>query len=168
MGILQPQTGLLFWMSISFGVVLLALAKFAFPVILRAIDSRRTYIDKSLDDARTAEERLAQIDIESRERIDTAERERSSILRAAAEERDKIVAAARTKAEEEAARILRDVRLQAESEREAILRDARREVALMAVAVSEKLLRERLESTPEQSRLMERLLDEMEQTRKLS
>ncbi len=168
MGILQPETGLLFWMCISFGVVLLALAKFAFPVILRAIDSRRSYIDASLEDARRAEERIRSIDAESRQMIHEAELERAAILREAAEERDRMVAAARESAEAEGARIVTERRAEAEAEREAILRDARREVALMAVAVSEKLLRERLDNNAEQSRLMERLIDEMEHTQKMS
>ena len=38
MGLLQPESGLLFWMVISFGVVFVLLAKFGFPVITRMVE----------------------------------------------------------------------------------------------------------------------------------
>ncbi|HBT86835.1 MAG TPA: F0F1 ATP synthase subunit B, partial [Porphyromonadaceae bacterium] len=40
MSLLTPDPGLVFWMSISFGIVLLILAKFAFPAIIKAVDKR--------------------------------------------------------------------------------------------------------------------------------
>ena len=54
MGLLQPEAGLLFWMTLAFAVVFILLAKFGFPVILRSIDSRKEFIDSSLDAARAA------------------------------------------------------------------------------------------------------------------
>lgn len=168
MGILQPETGLLFWMCISFGVVLLALAKFAFPVILRAIDSRRNYIDTALGEAREAEERLATVEDRARRIAEGAEAERTAILVAAAAERDNIISEARERASAESERIVAAAKSAAAEEREEILRDARRQVGLLALAVSERLLREKLADTKEQSQLVERLLDEMEANRKIS
>ena len=52
MGLLQPETGLLFWMVLAFGIVFFLVAKFGFPVIIKAIDSRKEYVDSSLSAAR--------------------------------------------------------------------------------------------------------------------
>ena len=54
MGLLQPESGLLFWMVISFGVVFVLLAKFGFPVITRMVEERRVYVEKSLEAAKQA------------------------------------------------------------------------------------------------------------------
>ena len=48
MGLLQPETGLLFWLVISFWVVFVFLANFGFPVITRMVEVRRVYVEKSL------------------------------------------------------------------------------------------------------------------------
>lgn len=56
MGLLQPESGLLFWMVISFGVVFVLLAKFGFPVITRMVEERRVYVEKSLEAAKQANE----------------------------------------------------------------------------------------------------------------
>ena len=65
MGLLQPESGLLFWMVISFGVVFVLLAKFGFPVITRMVEERRVYVEKSLEAAKQANEHLAGIKSES-------------------------------------------------------------------------------------------------------
>ena len=55
MGLLTPSGGLLFWMTLAFGVVFFLLAKFAFPAILGSVKKREQYIDTQLDAARAAE-----------------------------------------------------------------------------------------------------------------
>ena len=37
MSLLTPDSGLLFWMLLSFGIVLVILSKFVFPFIVKAI-----------------------------------------------------------------------------------------------------------------------------------
>ena len=161
MGLLQPELGLLFWTSLAFGLVLFLLCKFGFPVILRSVEERRKFIDSSIDAAHEAEVRLERVTLDSEAIVEKAEAERQMILRSAGEERDRIVAEARTKAEEEARRIVTEAREQATEEREHILRDGRQQVAALAVALSEKLLREELRDRQSQTKLVDRLLDEI-------
>lgn len=161
MGLLQPELGLLFWTSLAFGVVLFLLCKFGFPVILRSIEERRRFIDSSIDAAHEAEVRLERVTLDSEAIVEKAEAERQQILRAATEERDRIVAEARMKASEEAQRIVVEAREQAEEVREQILRDGRQQVAALAVALSEKLLRGELRDKQSQTQLADRLLDEI-------
>jgi ATP synthase F0, B subunit len=150
-------------MTLSFVVVFIVLAKYGFPVILRAIDSRKEYIDNSLDAAREAESRLAQIRTESQAMLDAAENERTDILHKAAEARDQLIGDARKKAETERARIIDEARKQADVERQDILRDARRQIAVLSVAITEKMLRHNLPDEASQTALAEQLLDEMQQ-----
>ena len=162
MGLLQPEAGVLFWMTLAFAVVFIVLARYGFPVIVRAIEERKAYIDRSLEEARAAERKLRELDAEGQAVRASAERERGRILREAAETRDALLAEARRRADEEGARIVAAAREKAEGEREAILQDARHQVALLSIAITEKMLRERLDDEASQTRLAEKMLDEME------
>ena len=54
MSLLTPDAGLLFWMILSFGIVFVILSKYGFPVIIKAVEQRKEYIDRSLESARQA------------------------------------------------------------------------------------------------------------------
>ena len=54
MSLLTPDSGLLFWMIVSFGIVFVILSKYGFPVIVKAIEQRKAYIDNSLETVRCA------------------------------------------------------------------------------------------------------------------
>ena len=43
MSLLTPDSGLLFWMVIVFGIVFVILAKYGFPVITRMVDAGKPY-----------------------------------------------------------------------------------------------------------------------------
>ncbi len=162
MGLLQPEMGLLFWMCLAFGVVLFVLCKWGFPVIVRSVEERKKFIDSSIEAARKAQEELGQVTANAKAIMDRTEAECQRMLHEVAQERDKIIAAAKEKAEAEGSRIIAEAKHAAEVEREDILRDARNMVASLAITISERLLREELQDKQSQTRLVERLLDEME------
>ena len=61
MSLITPDFGLLFWMTLIFGIVFFLLAKFGFPVITGMVDKRRERIEKSIAAAAEAEEKLASL-----------------------------------------------------------------------------------------------------------
>ena len=163
MGLLQPESGLLFWMTLAFAVVYFLLAKYGFPVILQAIESRKKYIDNSLNAAKEAEKKLIEIQANSQTILDEAGKQRAEILREATATREQILRDARQKADDEGVRIIAAARDKAKAEREAILQDARHQVAILSVAITEKILRQKLEDKSLQTSLAEKIFDEMEQ-----
>lgn len=165
MGLLQPESGLLFWMTLAFGTVFFLVAKFGFPVIVKAIDDRKHYIDSSLVAAQKARQQLSEVETEKRMMLMEAEAERAGILRAAAGEQERLLSEAREQAAKERARLVAEAHAEAEAEREAILRDARQQVALLAVAVTEKMLRRELQDRTAQTALAGQLLDEIEHSK---
>ena len=110
MSLLLPDSGLLFWMLLSFGVVFVVLAKYGFPVITKMVEGRRTYIDQSLEVARQANIQLAKLKEESEALIAAANKEQGRIMREAMHERDKIIIEARKHAEAVAQKELDDVK----------------------------------------------------------
>ena len=166
MGLLTPDPGLIFWMIIIFGVVFFLLAKYGFPVIIQMVDDRKAYIDNSLKAAREANEKLANIQAESERILAKAQEEQSRILSEAATTRDRIINEARERARAEGDRMMAEIKKQVETEKECAIRDIRRQVAVLSVGVAEKVMRAKLTDDKAQTELIDRLLDEVNETSK--
>ena len=158
---LLPDSGLLFWMLLSFGVVFVVLAKYGFPVITKMVEERRAYIDQSQEVARQANAQLAKLKEESDALIAAANKEQGRIMREAMHERDKIIVEARKHAEALAQKELDDVKQQIQQEKEEAIRDIRRQVAVLSVDIAEKIIRHNLDKEQDQMEMIDRMLDEM-------
>lgn len=161
MSLLLPESGLIFWMLLSFGIVFFILAKFGFPVIVKMVEDRKSYIDKSLETAKEANAQIARLKDESDAIVAAANKEQGRILKEAMQERDKIIQEARVRAESVAQKELDDVKAQIQLEKEEAIRDIRRQVAILSVDIAEKVLRKDLESDKSQMDMIDRLLDEV-------
>ena len=161
MDLLIPSTGLLFWMSLTFLVVLFILWKWGFPVIVNMVTERKAFIDDSLRNAREANEKLANIQKEGESILQEAREKQAQILKEAADTRDAIVEKAQEKARVEGARLLEDARVAIEQEKKAAIADIRKQVATLSVEIAEKVLRENLKDNQAQMDLIDRMLDEV-------
>ncbi len=161
MGLLTPDPGLLFWMVITFGVVFFILAKYGFPVVIKMVEDRKTYIDNSLKAAREANEQLANVKLESDKVLAQAREEQGRILSEAAATRDRIVKEAQERARREGQRLMDEMKKQIETEKESAIRDIRRQVAVLSVGIAEKIMRSKLADEKAQTELIDRMLDEM-------
>ena len=161
MDLLIPSTGLLFWMSLTFLVVLFILWKFGFPVITNMVAERKAFIDESLRKAHDANERLANIQKEGESILQEAREKQAQILKEAAETREAIVEQAQEKARQEGARLLDDARVAIEQEQKAAIADIRSQVAALSVEIAEKVLRANLKDDASQTDLINRMLDDV-------
>ena len=160
MDLLIPSTGLLFWMSLTFLVVLFILWKFGFPVITNMVAERKAFIDDSLRKAHEANEKLANIQKESESILQEAREKQAQILKEAADTRDAIVEKAQDKARQEGARLLEDARVAIDQERKAAIADIRKQVATLSVEIAEKVLKKNLQGDQAQMDLIDRILDD--------
>ena len=163
MNLVTPDTGLLFWMVVIFGVVFFLLAKFGFPVITDMVEKRSAKIAQSLKDADEIQARMASWKVEQAQMLEATRKEQSQMLREATETKARIVADAKAQAQAQADKILADAKLQIEAEKESALRDVRREVALLSVQVAEKVLRHELSDEGSQRAFIDQLVDEANQ-----
>lgn len=161
MSLLVPDSGLLFWMVIVFGLVFVILAKYGFPVIIKMVDERKDYIDKSLESAREANEQLANIKTESEAILTKAHEEQARILNEAVATRERILKEAKTQAQVEGQKMLEEAKRQIQAEKDSAISDIRRQVAVLSVDIAEKVLRTNLVDEKKQMALIDRLLDEM-------
>lgn len=165
MSLLVPETGLLFWMIISFGIVFFVLAKYAFPVIVKSVEQRKEYIDRSIEVAKEANEQLSKLKAEGDALIAAANKEQGRIMKEAMTERDKIIYDARKQAEVAAQKELTAAKKQIQVEKDEAIREIRRQVAVLAVDISEKVIREKLDNNQAQMDMIDRMLDDILENR---
>ena len=161
MNLVTPDTGLLFWMVVIFGIVFFLLAKFGFPIITDGLRKRNARIQKSLDDAREIETRMAAWKKEQAEMLEQTRKEQSAILREATDAKNRIVADAKAQAQEEADKILSKARTEIAAEKAAALTDVRREVAVLGVQIAEKILRKELSDDDKRADFLNSMVEEV-------
>ena len=161
MDLMLPDTGLLFWMTVIFGLVLFILAKFGFPLITGMVEKRNKRINDSLEAARTAEQARAHLKEEQDRIIAETRAEQSKLMQEAAAERDRMIAQAQDRARAEAQKIMEDAKERINQETEAAMSELRNEVAKMSIAIAEKVVRKDLASDAGQKDLVDKLLDEL-------
>ena len=162
MNLMLPDSGLLFWMTIIFAIVFFVLAKFGFPIITGMVEKRGKRISDSLEAARTAEQALAHLQTEQERIISETRAQQNKLMQEAAAERDRMIGQAQDKAREEAQKIMDEARVRIQEEKEAAIKEVRKEVAVISLAIAEKVVRKDLSTDASQKALADRLLDEMQ------
>ncbi len=160
MSLLTPDIGLLFWMTLSFGIVFFILAKYGFPIINRAVEKRNQYINDSLAAAREAEEKLVTLNAEGEAILDQARSERNILLYEAQEIKKKIISEAREKAEAEARLLIEKATVEIEETKKRALGEIRGQIAEISVAIAGKVLSSELKDSEQQNLLIDRLLED--------
>ena len=161
MNLLTPDPGLLFWMVLSFAVVFFLLARFGFPVIVKAINERKEFIEMSLLSARQANEKLEGIKEEGERLLLDAKNKQQEIVAGALAEKTKIVQAAQQQASSEASRIVSDAHEAIERAKSDALSDVRDEVAELALKVAETVMREKMSDDAEQKKAVLRIIEQL-------
>ena len=162
MDLLMPSTGLLFWMTLVFLIVLLILWKWGYPAVTKMVRDRKEYIDESLRKAHEASEKLENIQKEGESILQEAREKQASILKEATDTREVIVAKAQDKAKAEADRIIAEAKAEIEMEKQNAIREIRSQVADLSVKIAEKIVREKLSTNDKQMELIDKLLDEVQ------
>ncbi len=148
-------------MVLSFLIVFFLLAKYGFPIIVDAINKRKEFIETSLVSAKEANERLATIKEEGEKLLAEAKAQQKEIISAAMQEKQKILLAAQDEARTSAQQIVDDAAARIAAEKEKALREVRSEVATLAIDIAEKVLSEKMSSSAEQKKAIERMIEKL-------
>ena len=148
-------------MVLSFGVVFFLLAKFGFPIIVKAINERKEFIEMSLLSAKQANERLANIQAESERLLSDAKVRQQDIIAGAMQEKAQIVKAAQDEAQTVANQMIEEARQSIQAEKERALQEVRQEVASLALDIAEKVIGERMKDDAFQKQTINQLIDKL-------
>ena len=162
MGLITPDIGLLFWMLVTFGVVLFILGKFAWKPILKALGEREDSIAEALDRAEEAKKQMANLKSENEKLLALARTEREAILREAKEMKDSIIAQAKTSADVEGKKMIASAMENIEREKTAAINDLKVQVASYSIEIAEQLVRKKLESGKEQEELLNKAISKFQ------
>lgn len=158
MNLVTPDFGLLFWMVLSFAILLFILKKFAWKPVLKMIKEREESIAKQLDSAKVAKEQMEQLTAENEKIMRQARAEREEMLRDAKATKDKIVAEAQDAAKIEADKIIAAARLEIQAEKDAAMAELSEKVGQLSVEIAEKILRRELSNETKQGDFMKKLV----------
>lgn len=158
MNLVTPDFGLLFWMVLSFAILLFILKKFAWKPVLKMIKEREESIAKQLDSAKAAKEQMEQLTAENEKIMRQARAEREEMLRDAKATKEKIVAEAQDAAKIEADKIIAAARLEIQAEKDAAMAELSEKVGQLSVEIAEKILRRELSNETKQGDFMKKLV----------
>ncbi|OQX79495.1 MAG: ATP synthase F0 subunit B [Bacteroidetes bacterium 4484_276] len=160
MELVSPGIGLIFWMTLAFGIVLWLLGKYAWKPIMKSLHEREDSIDKALHEADLARMDMEGLKISNEELLKEAKGERDAIMKQAREIKDKLIEDARLKANIEANRIVESARESIENEKMAAMVDLKNQIAELSIEIAEKLLERDLADKKRQKEYVEQLIRE--------
>lgn len=160
MELIQPGLGLMFWMTVTFGLVLFVLTKFAWKPILKALKERESSIEDALNSAQKAKLEIQKTQAENQRILDEARIERDKVLKDAQATANSIINQAKEKAGDEASKQLESARLSIQSEKNAALTEIRNLVGNLSVDIAEKIVRKELQSESSNQALVQQYLNE--------
>ena len=162
MELFTPDFGLVFWMFVAFAILLFVLYKWGWPVIIKGVESRADFIDKGVEYARDAKEQLQHAKEESDKYIAEARKQQADMLREADRMKTQIIEEARVAEQGEAKKVMDAAKVAIEQERKEAELQFRNEVSSFALDIAAKVVRNQLADEKAQTKLVDTLLDEME------
>jgi F-type H+-transporting ATPase subunit b len=161
MELIQPGIGLIFWMTLSFFIVIFILKKFAWKPILNGLKEREKSIEEALNAAEKAREAMKNLKADNEKLLQEAKEERDNILRDARKMKENIITEAKEKAQAEANRIVEGALVTIENEKNAAVHDLKNQIATLSIEIAEKILKEELKTKGKQKELIDKLISEI-------
>ena len=158
--LLSPNFGLVIWLTIVFGILLVILKRYAWGPITSALEDRERTIDESIQRAEKALAEAKQLQADNQRARREAEQEAQRLLRAAREEAERLRGEEVQKTREQIQHLRDQAQAEIEREKDSALDALRAEVADLAIQAAEIILQENLDA-PRQRRLVETFIDEL-------
>ena len=159
MELVTPGIGLIFWMTLTFLILLWILGKFAWKPILSMLKEREASIQEALDAADNAKEEMKKIQAGHENLLKQAHEEKKKILIEARQMKDSIIEESKTKAHEEGVKIIEAARKSIEFEKMAAITDLKNQMAKFSIEIAEKIIQKELVKDKEQQELVDKWVD---------
>jgi len=161
MELISPGIGLMFWMAISFSVVVFVLGKFAWKPLLSSLKERDQSIEAALLSAEKAREEMKTLGFNNEKMKKEAIVERDALLSEAKKIKESIIEEAHQKATAEYNRIIENAKEVINYEKIAAMTELKNQVANFSIIIAEKILEKELSDSSKQQEYLNKLLDEI-------
>lgn len=139
MELVKPAIGLIFWMCVTFSILVFVLIKFAWKPILAMIKEREQTIENSLNEATKARAEMSQLVAKNEELLNEAKKERNQILHDAKEAAEKVKSDIMAKAQKEAEEKIQMAFREIEIQKKAAIVEVKNSVVLWLWRLQKKL-----------------------------
>jgi F-type H+-transporting ATPase subunit b len=153
---------LLLEQGIAFLILVWILGKFVYPVLTKAIDTRRDQIEAGMKEAQASQEALEQAEQKVADMIAEARKDADDLLARSHQEAGAVIADAEAKAKERAEQIVTDARAQLEADVVKARRALKSETVQLVAAATAHIVHEKIDSKKDAG-LIERALTAKEQ-----
>jgi F-type H+-transporting ATPase subunit b len=160
MQLTSPES-LIFWTTIIFIVFFLLLAKYAWKPILGAVKSREESINEALASAEAARREMQNLTADNERILKEARAERDAMLKEAREMKEQIIAESKNEAQEQGQKLIAHAKVAIENEKNAAMAELKSQVSTLSLSIAEKLLKDELSSKESQTKLVEKMLDDV-------
>jgi F-type H+-transporting ATPase subunit b len=161
MGLVTPDYGLLFWMVLTFGIVLFILKKFAWKPILGSLKERETSIEEALELAQKTRDEMAKLQADNEKILAEARQQREELLKEARDIRQKMIDEAKDKARDEGDKMIATARQAIENEKSTAIEEMKKAIVSMSVQIAEKILKKQLDDPKQQQEYLDTYLKDV-------
>ncbi len=162
MELVTPGIGLIFWMTLSFGLVLVILRKFAWKPILSTIKEREAYIAGSIRESKRIQRELAELDATKEKLLVVARGKAEELIQQAKKEADVVIKNAQKQAREEASKIIENAKNSIFAERKAAEREIRQQIINLTVDMTRRVLQDEFTDVKKNNQYVEKLLGDIQ------
>ena len=162
MELVTPGIGLIFWMTLSFGLVLIILRKFAWRPILSTIKEREAYISGSIRESKRIQRELAELDATKKKMLVQAREKADELIQLAKKEGDIVIKNAQQQAREEASKIIESAKNSIFAERKAAEREIRKQIVNLTVDMTRRVLQDEFSDVGKNNNYVEKLLGDIQ------
>lgn len=141
---LSVSIGTVIWTTIAFLVVVFILAKFAWKPILNSLREREESIEKALEAAEKAKEKMKDLEASNEKLLLEARQEREEIIKSARDAKEKMIAEAKEKAQAEADKVMKNAQAAIRAEKASAINELKSLVGELSIDIAEKILKEEL------------------------
>ncbi len=161
MELLTPGVGLIFWQMVIFLMLVGILAAFVWRPISDALRSREQFISDSLKAAELAKLEMEELKEDNADLLREARLERDALLKEATQVANQIKDDARAETSKITDKMIASATATIETEKKAALAEIKNEVAMLSLAIAEKVIRKNLESEKSQKDLVQQFIKDL-------
>ncbi|MBP7102803.1 MAG: F0F1 ATP synthase subunit B [Bacteroidales bacterium] len=161
MELVLPGIGLIFWMTLSFLILVFILGKFAWKPIMNMLKKREDNIMQALEEANKTREEMKLLKADNEILLKEAKNERDAILTEARKVSQNMYDTAKEKANEEAERIIVNAKETIHYEKMKAIAEIKNIIADFSIEIAEKIIVNELKDKQANTQYVHKLLDDI-------
>ena len=161
MELITPAIGLIFWTTLTFGILFFMLKKMAWGPILNAVSEREESITNALAEADKARQEMQNIKSDNDKILKEARAERDALLKDAREMKETMISEAKEEAQAQANKMIEQAIAAIANEKAAAITDMKNQMGDLSVSIAEKVVKGELSDKNKQLQLIEQLLNDV-------